>query len=199
MVSSSGFPIGQAAFAALGCFRLVDLVEKFLVGGGVLNNQLRLAVNGEDNRTAGLAHARDKLAGFALEVAEGMDVLTDIDGGHNIRTKLALNFITRSRKMARAEATGKEISARYTHCRYMRTSTQIARWGNSLGLRLPKAVALEARIGEGDTVEVSVKEGEIIVRPAQSTYSLHELVSKITARNRHGESDWGKPKGHEQW
>ena len=81
----------------------------------------------------------------------------------------------------------------------MGTSTQIARWGNSLGLRLPKAVALEARIGEGDTVEVSVKDGMIIVRPAQPTYSLRELVSKITPRNRHSDTGWGKPAGREQW
>lgn len=81
----------------------------------------------------------------------------------------------------------------------MRTSTQVARWGNSLGLRLPKAVAREARLGEGDTVEVSVQDGAIIVRPAQTTYSLHELVSRITPRNRHEETDWGKPKGTEQW
>ncbi len=81
----------------------------------------------------------------------------------------------------------------------MKTSTQIAKWGNSLGLRLPKAVAAEARIGEGDTVEVSVKDGAIIIRPAQSRFSLHELVSKITPRNRHGETDWGKAKGREQW
>ncbi|MBL8232993.1 MAG: AbrB/MazE/SpoVT family DNA-binding domain-containing protein [Bryobacterales bacterium] len=39
----------------------------------------------------------------------------------------------------------------------MRT-IQVVRWGNSLGLRLPKAGAAEARIGEGDTVEVSVME-----------------------------------------
>lgn len=88
----------------------------------------------------------------------------------------------------------------YTHCRYMRTSTQIARWGNSLGLRLPKAVAAEAKIGEGDTVEMSVKEGEIVIRAARPIYSLRELVDKITPRNRQrGETDWGKPSGREQW
>jgi antitoxin MazE len=81
----------------------------------------------------------------------------------------------------------------------MPTSTQIARWGNSLGLRLPKAVASEARIDEGDTVEVSVKDGAIIIRPAQATFSLHDLVSKITPRNRHVETDWGKPQGDETW
>jgi antitoxin MazE len=81
----------------------------------------------------------------------------------------------------------------------MRTSTQVARWGNSLGLRLTKAVASEARIGEGDTVEVCVKDGAIIIRPAQASYTLHELVSKITPKNRHAETDWGKPAGHEKW
>ncbi len=81
----------------------------------------------------------------------------------------------------------------------MRTSTQIAKWGNSLGLRLPKAVALEARIAEGDTVEVSVRDGEIVIRAARPAYSLLELVDQITPENRHGESDWGKPAGREQW
>lgn len=81
----------------------------------------------------------------------------------------------------------------------MRTSTQIARWGNSLGLRLTKAVALEARIGEGDTVEVCVKDGAIIIRPAQPAYTLEELVSKIKPGNRHGETGWGKRVGHEEW
>jgi antitoxin component of MazEF toxin-antitoxin module len=28
-------------------------------------------------------------------------------------------------------------------------------------------------------------------------YTLHELVSKITPRNRHPETDWGQPLGHE--
>ncbi|MCL4844631.1 MAG: AbrB/MazE/SpoVT family DNA-binding domain-containing protein [Bryobacteraceae bacterium] len=81
----------------------------------------------------------------------------------------------------------------------MRTSTQIARWGNSLGLRLTKAVASEARIGEGDTVEVCVKDGAIIIRPAQPAYTLEELVSKIKPGNRHGETGWGKRVGHEGW
>ena len=86
----------------------------------------------------------------------------------------------------------------YTHCRYM-VSTQIARWGNSLGLRLPRAVAAEAQLDEGDTVEVSVKGGAIVVRPARPTYCLNQLVSKITPRNRHGESDCGPPVGDESW
>jgi len=73
----------------------------------------------------------------------------------------------------------------------MAATTQIAKWGNSLGVRLPKSVALEADIDEGDTVDISVKSGAIVIRPSRPTYSLNQLVGKITPRNRHGESDWG--------
>jgi antitoxin MazE len=78
-------------------------------------------------------------------------------------------------------------------------TTQVAKWGNSLGLRLPKAVAQEAEIGDGDTVDVSVQNGAIVIRPAKARYSLDELVGRITPKNRHGETDWGKRAGRETW
>jgi antitoxin MazE len=87
----------------------------------------------------------------------------------------------------------------YIQCRYMANVTQLARWGNSLALRLPKSVAREARLDEGDTVDVSVRNGAIVIRPSRPSYSLEELVAKITPRNRHDESDWGAPVGDEAW
>jgi len=78
-------------------------------------------------------------------------------------------------------------------------STQIAKWGNSLGLRLPKSIALEARIDEGDTVDLSVTNGAIVIRPSRPTYSLEELVAKITPQNRHDETEWDEPVGREAW
>ena len=81
----------------------------------------------------------------------------------------------------------------------MATVTRLAKWGNSLGLRLPKSVALEARIDEGDRVDVSVRNGAIVIRPRRPTYSIEELVAKITPRNRHEEGDWGMAVGHEAW
>lgn len=81
----------------------------------------------------------------------------------------------------------------------MATTTQVARWGNSLGLRLPKSVAQEAQLGEGDSVDVSVDNGAIVIKLSRPRYSLEELVKRITPRNRHGESDWGAPVGHEAW
>jgi antitoxin MazE len=81
----------------------------------------------------------------------------------------------------------------------MAATTQIAKWGNSLGLRLPKSVAREAQLDEGDTVDVSVDNGTIVIRPSRPRYALEELVGRITARNRHKESDWGPAAGHEVW
>jgi antitoxin MazE len=78
-------------------------------------------------------------------------------------------------------------------------TTRIAKWGNSLGLRLPKSVTQEAKLDEGDKVDVSVRGGAIVIRPSRPTYSLDELVSRITVANRHDESDWGAPQGREAW
>lgn len=87
----------------------------------------------------------------------------------------------------------------YIQCRYMATTTQLSKWGNSLGLRLSKSVTREAQLGEGDTVHVSVDKGAIVIRPSRRRYSLDELVGRITPKNRHQESDWGGPAGDEVW
>ena len=74
---------------------------------------------------------------------------------------------------------------------------QLAKWGNSLAVRIPKAVAEEARLQEGDAILIEVSEGHIELRPAERIPSLEELVTKITAENRHGETDWGPDVGEE--
>jgi antitoxin MazE len=80
------------------------------------------------------------------------------------------------------------------------TKTQLAKWGNSVAVRIPKRVVGSARLREGDEVTLAVgKGGVIVMRPAPRKYQLHELVSKITARNRHDETDWGPRVGKEAW
>jgi antitoxin MazE len=81
----------------------------------------------------------------------------------------------------------------------MATTTQLSKWGNSLGLRLPKSVAREAQVDAGDTVDVSVDNGAIVIRPSRPRYSLQELVRRITPKNRHDENDWGGRVGNEVW
>lgn len=78
-------------------------------------------------------------------------------------------------------------------------TTVVSKWGNSLGLRLPKAVASAVELEEGDAVEIAVEQGAIVVRPCRPTYSLRELVARITPANRHDEIDWGPQRGRERW
>ena len=51
-----------------------------------------------------------------------------------------------------------------------------------------------------DEVTLAVaKDGAIVMRPAPRKYQLDELVSRITPRNRHDETDWGAQVGKEAW
>jgi antitoxin MazE len=75
---------------------------------------------------------------------------------------------------------------------------RIARWGNSLAVRLPKTIAEQAGLGEGTQVDVAVEGGRLVVTPVQGP-SLDELAGAITESNRHTEVDWGGPKGSEAW
>ena len=78
-------------------------------------------------------------------------------------------------------------------------TTRIAKWGNSLALRIPKTVAAEANVQDGDAVDVTVENGALVVRPARRQYSIEALVADITRSNRRGETDWGPATGQESW
>ena len=76
---------------------------------------------------------------------------------------------------------------------------RVARWGNSLGVRIPRALAEQVRLEEGTEVEIVVEGDTLRVRPRPRAYSLNELVEQITPENRHEETDWGEPEGREVW
>jgi antitoxin MazE len=77
--------------------------------------------------------------------------------------------------------------------------TRISKWGNSLAVRLPKPFMDELGLVEGDEVEITLKDGRLVLTGLHREYGLEELVSGITAENRHRESDWGRPQGREGW
>jgi antitoxin MazE len=77
----------------------------------------------------------------------------------------------------------------------MRNETTVSRWGNSLAVRIPQAIAKEARLNEGDCLALAfARDGNIVLRPARRRYELSELVSRITFKNRHRETDWDNRK-----
>jgi len=82
----------------------------------------------------------------------------------------------------------------------MTNETQLAKWGNSLAVRIPRATVREAGLAEGDRLSVDLAgDGAIVLRSSRRKYSLDELVAGITRKNRHRETDWGPPRGTEFW
>jgi len=80
--------------------------------------------------------------------------------------------------------------------------TKVQKWGNSQGLRLAKQVLEDAHISVGDDVDVTIRDGTIIIAPIKrirGKRSLQELVSRIPKNYEAGEIDWGKPIGREVW
>lgn len=78
--------------------------------------------------------------------------------------------------------------------------TKVRKWGNSLGLRIPKAFAEEALVAEGTTVDVSVSEGRIVVRPVRGPrYELAKLLAGVSEENLHAEVETGRAIGREAW
>ena len=73
-----------------------------------------------------------------------------------------------------------------------------AQWGNSIGVRIPKALAKRAGISADSTVEIDeADEGLVIKSVGKKEYTLKELVKGITSQNRHDEADFGRPVGKE--
>jgi len=69
---------------------------------------------------------------------------------------------------------------------------QIQKWGNSLAFRIPRSFAVESKIEQGSTVEVSLESGKIVIFPVpEPEFSLDELLAQVTPENLHGEIDTG--------
>lgn len=78
--------------------------------------------------------------------------------------------------------------------------TKIQKWGNSLGLRIPKSFAEQAGVEAGSDVDLSVEDGELVVRPRRHPrYELKDLLRAVTSKNLHREVETGEPVGRETW
>jgi antitoxin component of MazEF toxin-antitoxin module len=65
---------------------------------------------------------------------------------------------------------------------------------------IPRSFAEEAGVGAGSEVDLSIHDGEWVVKPARrGKYGLKELLRKINAANVHAAVDTGDPVGREIW
>ena len=77
---------------------------------------------------------------------------------------------------------------------------KIKQWGNSLGIRIPKAYTHDVCLRKGSVVDITKAKGKIVIIPVEeSEFSLKELLSGITKKNIHHEVDTGSIVGKEVW
>ena len=76
---------------------------------------------------------------------------------------------------------------------------QIGKWGNSLGIRLPKHISEILKLRPKDKVSCAIENGKLILNPVRSVkkYALKELLAKVEEPGE--EVSWGKPEGDEIW
>ncbi len=78
--------------------------------------------------------------------------------------------------------------------------TRLQKWGNSLAVRIPQPFAKETNLDENFPVELSLRNGAIVITPVREpALALEDLVAGITKRNRHEEVLTGEPSGNEAW
>ncbi|RMD49774.1 MAG: AbrB/MazE/SpoVT family DNA-binding domain-containing protein [Ignavibacteria bacterium] len=76
---------------------------------------------------------------------------------------------------------------------------KIQKWGNSLGLRIPKTFAQEAKLSAGSMVDIRIDGDVLMVKSLSPTYNLDDMLSMISPKNMHSEVDFGRNVGGEIW
>jgi antitoxin MazE len=78
--------------------------------------------------------------------------------------------------------------------------TRVQKWGNSLGIRIPKALAQEVALETDSEVDLTAQDGRLVISPTiPKAVSLRHLLSRVTEANTHGEVSMGQVEGREAW
>jgi antitoxin MazE len=80
----------------------------------------------------------------------------------------------------------------------MHTRAVVKKWGNSLGIRIPAAMANRQHIAEGCEVDLVEQDNQIVIRPEPEP-TLKDLLAQIKPGDRPELVDWGKSIGKEVW
>jgi len=76
--------------------------------------------------------------------------------------------------------------------------TKVQKWGNSLGVRIPRGLAEELGLGAGTEVSLTARDGELVLRPSvPSRLRLVDLLAGVTPENIHTCVDTGDAVGAE--
>jgi antitoxin MazE len=58
--------------------------------------------------------------------------------------------------------------------------TKVLKWGNSLGIRIPKSIAERIQLFKGERVQMEILDDKIVIEALEEDVSLDALLSGIT-------------------
>jgi antitoxin MazE len=76
---------------------------------------------------------------------------------------------------------------------------KVQMWGNSLAIRIPKPFANEIHLTNNSEVEISLKNGVLVVEPTSEEIDFDDLLEKVNKENIHKLVDFGPARGKEVW
>jgi antitoxin MazE len=80
-------------------------------------------------------------------------------------------------------------------------ATNITKWGNSQGIRIPQVALKKAKLHVGDEVDVDAQESRIIITKikVKPHVKLADRLKNVHENFEFSEFDWGEPEGREEW
>lgn len=80
-------------------------------------------------------------------------------------------------------------------------TTTIQKWGNSQGVRIPKAILDTVKWNENEQIIILVENNKIVIEKAKDKKrkNINELFENYKEKYEPVEIDWGKPEGEEAW
>jgi antitoxin MazE len=79
-------------------------------------------------------------------------------------------------------------------------SIKLHRWGNSVGLRVPKPMLEQLGLTEGSQVDVRIEAGRPVIEPARrARLTMADLLEGFSPGDGPGEAGGGAPAGREVW
>jgi antitoxin MazE len=74
------------------------------------------------------------------------------------------------------------------------------RWGNSVGLRVPKPLLEQLGLAEGSQVDLKFEGDRLVIEPRRpKRLALQDVLKGFSPDDQPGEVDWGPPAGKEVW
>ena len=75
---------------------------------------------------------------------------------------------------------------------------QLSKWGNSLGLRLPRALADQIGVSAGQKVNIVAEGPRLVIEPIPTALSLQDVLANMTPEAMRAAFDWGEDAGRER-